>query len=218
MPSNVKTNRVQELLGDGTGGDISPPPLISETQTVVTLLTEDIGYHRQQTRELHEGVEQLHQKSHYVEWSVRTSERARSSPQALLEELADLGFAWRDIARLVGVSVAAVQKWRRGGRTTGENRQKIASLLAACDLVATHYGVQEAASWFEIPLVRSVPLTPIDLWAAGRVDLVFDYASGHSDSEQTVTAWDPQWRETYDSSFEVYRAGDGQLSVRPKDW
>lgn len=218
MPSDGNITKSQELVDDGTvGAGIIPPPSISETQTVAVLLTDDIGYHRQKTRVLHNDAEQLHQKSHYAEWGVRTSERGRSSTQEMLEELSDLGFAWRHIAALVGVSVPAVQKWRRGERTTGQNRQKVASLLAACNLVVEHYGVQEVASWFEMPLLPGVPATPVDLWSTGRTDLVFDYASGHLGPEQVLTIWDGQWRERYRSDFEKFRAGDGQLSIRLKD-
>jgi hypothetical protein len=184
---------------------------------VVKVLTEDIGHIRQQARDLHEATDELHQRSHYAEWNARTSQRGRSSAHDLLNELAELGFAWRDIARLVGVSVPAIQKWRRGEGTTGENRHKVASLLAACDLVAEHYGIQEVASWFEMPLLLGIPVAPVDLWAEDRPDLVFDYASGHTDSEQILTAWDPRWRDRYGSDFEVFRAGDGQLSIRPKE-
>jgi hypothetical protein len=218
MPSDGNAAKSHELVDNGTvGAGIAPPPSISETQTVAVLLTEDIGYQRQQTKVLYQDAEQLHQKSHYVEWVVRTSERGRSSTQEMLEELSGLGFAWRHIAALVGVSVPAVQKWRRGERTTGQNRQKVASLLAACDLVVEHYGVQEVASWFEMPLLTSVPVTPVDLWSAGRPDLVFDYASGHLEPEQVLTTWDVQWRERYRSDFESFRADDGQLSIRLKD-
>lgn len=218
MPSDANTTKQQELVDDGTAGaNIAPPPSISETQTVAVLLTDDIGYHRQTTRVLHKDAEELHHKSHYAEWTVRTSERGRSSTKEILEELFELGFAWRHIAALVGVSVAAVQKWRRGEGTSGQNRQKVASLLATCDLVADHYGVHEVASWFEMPLLPGVPVTPVDLWAAGRTDLVFDHASGHMDPEQVLTNWDGQWRERYRSDFETYRAGDGQLSIRLRD-
>jgi hypothetical protein len=156
-------------------------------------------------------------RSHYLEWTAGTSRRGRSSARDLLQEFADLGFAWRDVARLVGVSVPAVQKWRRGEGTTGENRLEVASLLAACDLMAEHYGIQEIASWFEMRLLSGVPVTPIVLWAGDRPDLVFDYASGHTDPEQILTSWDPQWRDRYRSDFEVFRADDGQLSIRPKE-
>ncbi|MFF2816344.1 hypothetical protein ACFVT9_12570 [Kitasatospora cineracea] len=134
----------------------------------------------------------------------------------MLDELSDLGFAWRDVARMLGVSVAAVQKWRRGDGVTGNNRRNIASLLAVCDMTTSHYGVDEIASWFEMPLVSGCPITPIDLYAQARPDLVFDYASGHSDPEQVLSNLDPEWREHSRSSFEVFEAADGELAIRPK--
>jgi hypothetical protein len=214
----VSTDRLQELVEPATAAtDINPPPSLTETRTVAHVLTEDIGHIRQQARDLHEVTDQLHQRSHYAEWNDRTSWRGRSSTQDLLNKLAELGFAWRDIARLVGVSVPAVQKWRRGEGTTGENRQRVASLVAACDLVAEHYGIKEVASWFEVPLLLGVPVTPVDLWAGERPDLVFDYASGHTDSDHILTDWDPGWRERYHSDFEVFRADDGRHSIRLKE-
>lgn len=212
-------DRNQELLEPGTvGADINPPPLLTETKTVATtVLTEDIGYIRKRARNLHEETDELHQQSHYAEWNARTNQQGRTSTQEMLDELANLGFAWRDLAKLLGVSVPAIQKWRRGEGTTGENRQKVASLLAGCDLVSAHYGIQEIVSWFEMSMQLGVPVTPIDLWASGRPDLVFDFASGHLDSEQILTAWDPKWRDRYRSDFEVFRAGDGYLSIRQKE-
>lgn len=156
-------------------------------------------------------------RSHYVEWNARTLERGRSGVPELLRELAHLGFAWWDVARLFGVSVPAVQKWRRGDHPTGQHRRMVAGLLAACDLVADHYGVQDVASWFEMPMRPDTPVTPIDLWSEGRPDLVLDYASGHTDPEDLLTTWDERWRERYQSDFETFRAGDGQLSIRPKE-
>lgn len=134
----------------------------------------------------------------------------------MLGELADLGFAWRDIARLLGVSVPAVQKWRKGERASGESRQKLANLLAACDLIAGHYMVDEIASWFEMPITMSAPLTPIDFYARERADLVFEYASGHTDPESLLSQFEPDWREHYRSEFEVFEAGDGNRSIRMK--
>jgi hypothetical protein len=214
----VSTDRLRELVEPATAAtDINPPPSLTETRTVAHVLTEQYGYIRQQARDLHEATDQLHQRRHYEEWNDRTRRRGRSSTQDLLNELAELGFAWRDIANLVGVSVPAVQKWRRGEGATGENRQKVASLLAACDLVAEHYGIQEVASWFEMPLLLGVPVAPVELWAGGRPDLVFDYASGHTDSDHILTAWDPGWRDRYRSDFEVFRADDGRRSIRLKE-
>jgi hypothetical protein len=208
-----------DLLVSGTFGTetIEQPSLPSETRPSVSAITEGIGFLRSQTRSLHDDVGSLHRESQFAEWRNRTNQRARSSVQEMLNELADLGFAWRDLARLVGVSVPAIQKWRRGEGTTGENRRKVASLLAACDMITEHYGIQEVASWLEMPLQEDVPVTPLDLWVAERVDLVFDFASGHVDSEELLTSWDNNWHEKYHSDFEVSEAGDGQLAIRRRD-
>jgi hypothetical protein len=218
MPTEALASAPDEIVDNGTAGlNIALPPPVSETQTVSKVLTERIGCLRRQARVLNQEIDEHHQRSHFKEWRDRTSRRGLSSPVDMLDELAELGFAWRDIARAVGVTVQAIQKWRRGARMTGENRHRLAGLLAACDLVAEDYEVHEVASWFEMPMLEAVPVTPIDLWATRRPDLVFEYASGHAGAEQILTTWDPEWREHYRSDFEVFRAGDGQLSIRPKD-
>ena len=76
--------------------------------------------------------------------------------------------------------------------------------------------VDEIASWFEMPLTAAAPVTPIALYAANRADLVFELASGHVDPEALLTEFDPDWRERYQSDFEVFVAGDGNRSVRMK--
>lgn len=166
---------------------------------------------------MHRDLDDLHQRSHEVEWRTLAADRARSSTTALLDELAAMGFAWRDVASLIGVSVPAVQKWRRGEGATGENRARLASLLAACDLISAHYLVEDLATWFEVPLVVGVPVTPLDLYAAERVDLVFEHAIGNVDPERLLGVFAPDWREHYRSEFEVFRAADGALSLRPRD-
>lgn len=200
------------------GADINELPPISETRTTVArVLTDESGFLRSRVDDLQQDTTSLHQRSRIVEWAERTNERKRASTQELLEELAELGFAWRDIARLVGVSVAAVQKWRRGEGTTGDNKIKIASLLAASDMISEKYMIQEVVSWFEMPVLLGVPPTPLDLWADARPDLVLEHASDHSKPEHVLNAWDPEWREHYRSDFEVFEAADGLLAIRPKE-
>lgn len=216
--------RTHESYQDGrgqdfgtVGRDLEPFPELSTTQTAAAELTEGIGLGRSRARDLTEEYGDLHKRSLFVEWDVKTAARGKSSPAELLAALAGLGFAWRDVARLVGVSVAAVQKWRRGDGVSGESRRKLASLLAACDLICEHYEVSEIASWFEMPLLRDAPITPLDMYAAGQHKLVFEYGSGHVEPEQVLTEFDPDWRERYRSDFEVFRADDGELSIRPKE-
>lgn len=219
MPDSGSGVTLQDMqTATSTAGTaITPLPTIEATQTAASILTEDIGFDRSRTQTLNQEYGDLHQRIHFVEWQTRTAARGHAGAAEMLGDLADLGFAWRDIARLVGVSVTAVQKWRRGGSISGTKRRSVASILAACDLITGHYGVEEIASWFEMPIVDGAPITAIDLYAGGRPDLVFEYASGHvDDPEQIVTDFEPGWRERYRSDFEVFRADDGDLSIRPK--
>lgn len=204
------------LTKRGTSSELITTPTLSETRLMAARLTEDVGGSRSEARILNQEFGDLHQRSHDVEWRAATAGRAKAGVASMLGDLADLGFAWRDIARLVGVSVPAVQKWRKGEKASGDSRKKLASLLAACDLITSHYMVEEIASWFEMPLSSLAPVTPIDLYADDRADLVFEFASGHADPEVLLTQFDPDWRERYRSDFEVFEAGDGNRSIRMK--
>lgn len=204
------------LTKRGTASVSITTPTLSETKLRAARLTEDVGGGRNEARILNQEYDDLHQRSHDVEWRAATAGRAKVGVTSMLGDLADLGFAWRDIARLVGVSVPAVQKWRKGEKASGDSRKNLASLLAACDLIASHYMVEEIASWFEMPLSSLAPVTPIVLYANDRADLVFEFASGHADPESLLTQFDPDWRERYRSDFEVFDAGDGNRSIRMK--
>ncbi|WP_441405875.1 helix-turn-helix domain-containing protein [Arthrobacter sp. YAF17] len=151
-----------------------------------------------------------------LEWRIRTQTRSALSVKDLLELLADAGFAWRDLARMIGVSVPAIQKWRKGERSSGENRLKLAGLIAAMDLIASQFHIQDIGSWFEMPIIDGAPVTPIDLWSANQAVLVLEFASGHLNPEEVLDRFDPSWRETYESQFETFRGQDGQLSIRLK--
>src|SRR5262249_14436099 len=181
---------LMKRLDSGTAGfDVAAPLTVSQTETTVT--TEELGWRRWQARVTLDAAGEDHRPSHFKDWAIQTNKRARLSTPQILEELADLGFAWREIARLVEVTVQAIQKWRKGTVASADNKVKLAGLLAACDLIADYYGIQEVASWFELPMLPGVPVAPIDLWVVRRPDLVFDYASGHTDAEDTLAGWDP---------------------------
>lgn len=199
--------------------DVTAPPSPSETRGTMTAakLAEDAGFIRSEVRNLSDRVENTHRSTQLTEWATRTAERGKESPKELLQALAELGFAWRNVAQCVGVSVPAVQKWRRGERITGENRIRLAGLVAACDQVAADYMVSDVASWFEMPIVAGTPITPIYLYTHDLIDLVFQYASGHQDPETVMDEIEPEWRERYRKRFEVFRSGDGELSLRPKE-
>ncbi|MEU8560190.1 hypothetical protein AB0C45_01715 [Streptomyces cyaneofuscatus] len=180
-------------------------------------IVEETGFLRGQGKLLAEDSVELHQRALFTSWQQRTNERGKLAPAALLEEIADLGFGWRDVARMIGVSVPAVQKWRRAGGVTGENRRRLASLLALCDEITERYGIQEIASWFEMPISSLAPVTPIDLYAESKSTLILDHAWNQGDPEDILNAYDPDWRERFRSDFEVYLDDDRQMSIRPKD-
>lgn len=180
-------------------------------------LAEAAGSLRSEAKFVHQDTAALHREIQFRSWQQRTNARGKLAPGALLDELSELGFSWRDVARMLRVSVPAVQKWRRAGGVSGENRRRLASLLALCDEITERYLIQEVASWFEMPLTAQVPLTPIDLFADSRPDLVLEHASEHGDVEDVLTAYDPGWRERYRSDFEVYLEADGAMSIRPKE-
>jgi hypothetical protein len=198
--------------------ELTPASNPSASETALPSLrafTEETGDLSNRARLVKADVDDLHQNAIMHEWQKKSSDLVRQDIPSLLNRLADLGFAWRDVARLIGVSVPAVQKWRRGGPSTGASRLSAAAILATCDLIQEHYLVQDVASWFEAPVVFSYPVTALDLYAAKRVQLVFRLASGKADPEQVMSAFDPEWRDKYRSEFEVFEAEDG-LAIRPK--
>jgi hypothetical protein len=177
----------------------------------------DIAY--RDSTELHGRVCDTRRRAHQVELEGKTVERARSAPTQALEQLSDYGFAWRDIARVVGVSVPAINKWRKGTGITGENRLKIARLLALIDMLTDRF-IDEPASWLEMPIADNVGLNRMDLLEQGRYDLVLALASSHTGDgtiDSVLNEFDTNWREKFvDNNFESFSAEDGQISIRPK--
>jgi hypothetical protein len=101
---------IEEDFGTA-GGSVTKAPVPSATRTVAALLTEHADSLRHRTNTLHVDVSETHQKVYEHEWGVLTQQRGSQSAVELLKHLGDLGFAWRDVARLAGVSVPAVKKW-----------------------------------------------------------------------------------------------------------
>lgn len=187
------------------------------SQTLATTLTQEAGSLRFRVDVLGTDVKRLHQDVYTAEWRQRTQQLVRQASSELLNQLAELGFAWRDVARMVGVSVPAVQKWRKGAQTSPDNRLALASLLAAKEVVLRNTTIQDFAQWLEVPFIQGIPLAPMDLWAAGAYELVFEYALEQMSPEEMLDAFQPDWREAYASDWETFMAADGHLSIRSRD-
>lgn len=193
----------------------------SSTQTITRLVDAAgvartrVSFLREEVHELHEDATRLQIGAFETELAQATAEQSKRGLQSLLQELGRAGFSWREVARLSGVSTPAVHKWRAGGGSTSESRRRVAQMVALTQLLSGRLMIDDVASWLEIPLLSGAPLNGLDLLAASRIDLVLRWAA-HSDADprELLDEFDPSWRETYESEYEVFTAPDGLPAIR----
>ena len=159
----------REASGGPTGASIGLYETTDATRTIADLV-EDVGFLKNRTRILvadsngvYDSAQQLHSAA--LDQLLRTaaSQKTRESLPDLLEGLSGLGFAWRDLGRVVGVSVPALRKWRQGESAAGDNRLRVARLAAFCDIVREQYLIDDPSSWLETPIHVAAPTTGLDL-------------------------------------------------------
>jgi transcriptional regulator with XRE-family HTH domain len=204
------------LTGDRTRADaVVSRTFEGPTRTSQDALVEEAGFLRDVTRHLSNETADYHDRAIGVQLEARTDEAAKRSLPELLTELADKGFAWRDIARLVGVTVPALRKWRNGEPATGVHRRAVARLLAFVDVLRSDHLVQDPPSWMEMPLGESTK-TGLDLYASGHAKLLLVHAAGHLSSDELLDRVAPDWRQAVDDRFEIGTATDGETFIRLK--
>lgn len=202
------------LTGDRTRAESVVPPLFEPpTRTSLDKLADRTGFLRSATRTLIDDVAEVHDGVLEVQLEARTDEAAKRAVPELLNELAELGFSWRAIARAVGVTIPAVRKWRGGGAATGTNRRAIARLLAFVDVLGSDHLVDDVPSWMEMP-IGGTSVTGIDAYCAGEERLLLQHAAGHVSSEELLDRVDPSWRSKTDDRFEIVTADDGEPMIR----
>ena len=193
----------------------------SPTRTTADLVAQ-AGFLRTQTKilvtdsnEVHQSAQDLHITS-LLDLHRKTSDQhEKENLPRLLNKLSSLGFSWRDIARVSGVSVLAVRKWCNGGFAAARNRKRVAEIVALCEIVREQYLIDDAAGWLETQLCPEAPVTALDLVAAQRFALVLQLASNWSaDPENVLDEFDPEWRQRYASTVKVFTAPDGLPGVR----
>jgi len=215
--TDIVTSDPTLILGTLT----TSPEQVTRTRTIDEVVAE-AGHLRSRARLLGEDVaetdrevSELYRQALIEQLDAKARVIAKRSVGEMLSELADVGFAWRDIAALAGVSVPAVRRWRQGEAATGANRLAVARILALVGTLRDDHLVSDVASWMEVPLVPDAPVTGIDLAVAGRLLEVVEIAAGHSTGEDVLDRSQPGWRERYRSDFEVFQAPDGELGTRP---
>jgi transcriptional regulator with XRE-family HTH domain len=176
-------------------------------------LNESYAMLRGEAHLVNSDIENGHRQVRRYDLDDRTSVKARSAVSGLLDELAtDRGLSWATIARLTGVSVSGVRKWRAGDAPKPEKRLALARLAAFLDLVG-EMPVAEPGAWLSMPLVAGFSATGEDLYIAGNVDDLLDYAAGHVQPKEMLDRFDPEWRARYASDWEIVTADDGNRSI-----
>ena len=214
--------RTTNALDAPTGASIRLYQGVEAPTRTISEAVEDTGYLRNLTGllvddslDLHDSAEQLHSEALDVHLRTLANQRVREELSALLEELSGLGFSWRDIARTSRVSVPALRKWRQGAPATGENRKRVATMAAFCNIARDEYHIREVASWLETPIHPDAPITPMDMIVRDRWDLVLRLAGTHGeDPELMLEEFEPGWRKRYESSVEIFVGPDGLPGAR----
>ena len=141
--------------------------------------------------------------------------RAGAGLAALVEVLGDLGFSWRDVARTAGVSLPVLRQWCQGAPTSGGNAERVAMLVALCEVAGHDLRIDDAAGQLEAPLNPAAPVNGIDLVASDRFDLALRLLTCAGEAAEVILdEFDPDWRERYASDVEVFVAPEGLLGVR----
>jgi len=192
---------------------VHPPDQTAASSTTIEALTRKYADLRDEARLVNSEIIDGHREMRRWRLDERTAAKARDDVHHLLDELAiDRGMTWAAIARLSGVSVSAVRKWRAGDAPAPDRRLAVARLAAFLDLLE-ELPVSEPSAWLAMPMVDGYTVTAEDLYLAGGADQLLDFASGQLDLNDILTEFDSDWRTQYRSDFEVVEGGDGSPSI-----
>ena len=144
---------------------------------------------------------------------TRTEKTVERTSAELLTELADLGFSWTAVARIVGVPTPTIRKWRQGEPAAGKPRRKLAGLVALAETLEHDHAIPDVASWLETPLAGTHH-TGIDALVNGKHTDVEEYAAGHIEAAELLNRTQPTWKDTPQNQYEVFQAGDGKPAIR----
>ncbi len=133
---------------------------------------------------------------------------------SMLEELADAGMSWAEIASVADVTPAAVRKWRRGGDAAGTKRMAVAQLLALLEMLR-EVSVAEPAAYLISPVVPEATVTVLDVFRASRHDLVLDLACQRRSPSAVLDEFEPEWRTRAARRFIVQAGEDGERVLVP---
>lgn len=177
-----------------------------------------VDYLRSDVDSLGGQVHEMHGESRELDLTQRTFEKGKKSVATLLATLTtERGMGWSDIAEVVGVSISAIRKWRRGGDSSPESRTSLARIAALLDMLEEKGLVQDPAGWMEmdLPLGPGYFIRPLDLYLDGHATALIELAEQRRSVTQVLDEVRPDWRSSR-SAFDVFTDTDGERSIRPR--
>lgn len=195
---------------------VTTPHIEQPTKLSHDLLADEAGHLRNTVELLSGDVAEIHDDSLMLQLSARADEAAKRSPTELLDELSDRGFSWTAIARVVGVSVPAVRKWRQGQPASAASRMALARLVALIGVLEGEHHVSDPAGWLELPIAESA-YTGVDVLVSGNESGLIKFAANHLTGPELLDQTSATWRDERDSRFEVVHAGDGAPAIRLRE-
>lgn len=195
--TTVTTRRIDSTRSE----QIAERPLLAATAE----LRDDFTRGAVRAQELHEDVE-----LDELERNARSRE-LESTPE-LLEALADTGFSWATIARLLDVTPTAVRKWRKGAGVSTSNHQRLAHLLAMAGMLTrVQPRIDDVAFWLETPCREDTALLRLDLYRAKAYNALLALAAERRQAVEVLEEVLPDWRRLHgrDGRFEIVWAEDG---------
>jgi transcriptional regulator with XRE-family HTH domain len=202
--------------GTSAGGVFDYAPSAPNETRALSLRTD---YLRTEVDTLGGEVQELHGEIRERDLTDRTLEKTKKSIAGLLDELAaDRGMGWSDISEVLGVSVSAIRKWRKGRDASPQSRLKLARIAALLDVLEEKGLIQDPAAWMEVdlPLEAGYFIRPLDLYLEGHVAALIDLAEQRQTVTQVLDQVRPNWRMAR-SDFEVFLDTDGGRSIRRRD-
>jgi hypothetical protein len=193
----VTTRRIDSTRSD----QITELPLWAVTAE----LRDNVMRGAVRAQELHEDVELVE-----LERNARSLE-LESTPE-LLEALADDGFAWATIARVLEVTPTAIRKWRKGAGVSSHHHQRLAHLLAmARMLTRVQPRIDDVAFWLETPCREDTTLLRLDLYRAQAYNALLALAAERRQAVEVLDVVLPDWRRLHarDERFQLTWAEDG---------
>ena len=208
--------RGSEATGTSVGA-VSGYPLAALSETRALSLHAD--YPRTEVDMLGGEMQEMHGEIRERDLADRALEKSKKSVAGLLDELAvNRGMGWSDIAEVVGVSVSAVRKWRKGGVASPQSRSKLARIAALLDVLEEKGLVEDPAAWMEMDfsLEPGYFIRPLDLFLEGHVTELIELADQRQTITQVLDRVRPNWRQSR-SDFEVYVDATGERAIRRRN-